>query len=149
MVIRRRVVVLVAAIACVFSAGRCSAEVQGNNGHQTKRLPTPTPTVTIEKTVTKTVTKYLTPESCLKALSDLEKISAASSRLADVGLPELDLMSRSHQAIADHDSQKLVQLQSDQMKLNDQTVGDVKDLEVDWLPQMKLYAKQCRETIKK
>lgn len=93
---------------------------------------------------TKTVTKERTPESCLKALDDLDRIVKASSGLADVGNPQLDVMSSAHEAIAGKDYQRLVKLQEDQMKLNDKTVDHVKTLELDLLPQMHKYAKQCR-----
>lgn len=130
--------------AVAFGAGRCSLGGSGDGPDDSERIPRPVATKTVMVEETKTVTKERTPESCLKALDDLDRIVKASSGLADVGNPQLDVMSSAHEAIAGKDYQRLVKLQEDQMKLNDKTVDHVKTLELDLLPQMHKYAKQCR-----
>lgn len=132
--------------ACVFSMGRCSAGDRGFPPHDAKRTPASggVSTVRETETVTRTVDKYLVPDSCIKALEDLEKITSASSNLADVGVPQLDIMSRAHEAIAGKDYKLLVDLQEQQLKINDRTIENVKDLEVDFLPRMRENARQCK-----
>lgn len=126
----------------VFSMGRCSGLEGATTGDEPERIPTPAVTKTV-KGDTKTVVKYKTPDSCRKALENLDKIIEAASGLADAGNPQLDIMSGSHEAIAGRDFQELVKLQEEQNKLNDKTVDHVKALEVDLLPSYRRYEKQC------
>lgn len=130
--------------AVAFGAGRCSLGGGGDAPDDPERKPEPVVTKTVEVEKTRTVTRDRTPKSCIEALDDLDEIVRASSELADVGNPQLDLMSSAHEAIAGKDYQRLVKLQEDQMKLNDKTVDNVKTLELDLLPEMRRYAKQCR-----
>lgn len=124
--------------------GRCSVGGGGDAPDESESELEPVATKTVEVTKTETVTKERTPQSCIQALDDLDAIVKASSGLADVGIPQLDVMSGAHEAIAGKDYQRLVKLQEDQLKLNDKTVDNVKALELDLLPEMQKYAKQCR-----
>lgn len=130
--------------AVAFGAGRCSVGGDNDAPTDSERVPIPVATRTVEVEKTRTVTKERTPKSCIQALDDLDRIVKASSELADVGNPQLDVMSGAHEAIAGKDYQRLVKLQEDQMRLNDKTVDNVKTLELDLLPEMRRYAKQCR-----
>lgn len=142
---------IVAGAVCgvlVFCMGRCSTGGESSPPRsEPRRVPAPGPTRTVSITKTETVTKIVTkvPQACLNAISGLENIGRSASNLADVGTPQLDLMRDAHQAMAGKDYSKLVDLQEKQMRLNDRTVKDMADLNLELLPQIRRYSKQCKQ----
>ena len=148
----KRAAAVAFAAACVFSAGRCSAGDRGTPPRHAEREPTPARTVTVEKikTVIETVTvaKNLTPKSCIEALRDLENISKTASDFAEMGVKQLQVAVSAREAIIGRDYSQLTGIEEDQMKINDDTVGYVKDLSVDWMPHMKKSASDCRKSAK-
>lgn len=144
---KRKVIVGGVTVLVVFSAGRCSVIGTNDPPHDSERSGHGKPVVVVStSTVVKSVVKYRATPECITALDDLDKIITAASGIANVGTPELDLLSNAHEAITSHDYSRLVQLQEDQMAINDKTVGYVKDLYVGWLPQLNELARQCRRT---